>query len=146
MIVDSSALLAVLNREPDCERLETAIQTATSCQMSVANILETSIVVESRGGAEAGRELDAFLEHAAIEPIPVTVTQLEAARRAWRQYGKRRHPAGLNFGDCLAYALARTTGEPLLYKGDDFARTDIPAAVPPVHGLSQKGPADGPPE
>ncbi|MDE0048079.1 MAG: type II toxin-antitoxin system VapC family toxin [bacterium] len=136
MIVDSSALLAVLNREPDCERLETAIQTAASCQMSMANILETSIVVESRGGAEAGHELDAFLERAAIEPVPVTITQLEAARRAWRQYGKGRHPAGLNFGDCFAYALARTTGEPLLYKGDDFARTDIPAAISSVHRLS----------
>ena len=136
MIVDSSALLAVLNREPDCERLETAIQTAASCQMSMANILETSIVIESRGGAEAGRELDAFLERAAIEPVPVTISQLEAARRAWRQYGKGRHPAGLNFGDCFAYALARTTGEPLLYKGDDFARTDIPAAISSVHRLS----------
>ncbi len=104
--------------------------------MSVANILETSIVVESRGGAEAGRELDAFLEHAAIEPVPVTATHLEAARRAWRRFGKGRHPAGLNYGDCFAYALARTTGEPLLYQGNDFARTDIPAAIPPLHGLS----------
>ena len=136
MIVDSSALLAVLNREPDSERLETAIQAAATCRMSVANILETSIVVESRGGAEAGRELDAFLEHTAIEPVPVTVTHLEAARRAWRRFGKGQHPAGLNFGDCFAYALARTTGEPLLYKGDNFARTDIPAAAPSVHRVS----------
>lgn len=136
MIIDSSALLAVLNREPDSSRLEAAMRTAAPCRMSVANILETSIVVESRGGAEAGRELDAFLEHAAIEPVPVTATHLEAARRAWRRFGKGRHPAGLNYGDCFAYALARTTGEPLLYQGNDFARTDIPAAIPPLHGLS----------
>ena len=134
MIIDSSALLAVLNREPDSNRLEAAMRTAAPCRMSVANILETSIVVESRGGAEAGRELDAFLEHAAIEPVPVAATHLEAARRAWRRFGMGRHPAGLNYGDCFAYALARTTGEPLLYKGNDFARTDIPAAIPPRRG------------
>jgi len=131
VIIDSSALLVVLNREPDAEVFETAILTAAPCRMSVANVLETSIVVEGRGGAEAGHELDAFLEHARIEPAPVTAEHLEAARRAWRRFGKGRHPAALNFGDCFAYALAQITGEPLLYKGGDFARTDIAAAVPP---------------
>lgn len=135
MIVDSSALLAVLNRELDAERYEAAILTAPRCRMSVANLLETSIVVESRGGAEAGYELDVFLESAEIEPAPVTAEQLAAARQAWRQFGKGRHPAALNFGDCFAYALAQVSGEPLLYKGDDFARTDVTPAGSPLDGI-----------
>jgi len=131
VIVDSSAVLAVLNREPDAEVFQEAMLTAAPCRMSVANLLETSIVVEGRGGAEAGHELDAFLEYAQVVASPVTVEHLEAARMAWRRFGKGRHPAGLNFGDCFAYALARVADEPLLYKGNDFARTDIPAALPP---------------
>ena len=131
MIVDSSALLAVLNREPDAERYQAAILAAVPCRMSVASILETSIVVESRGGAEAGAELAAYVERAGIEPAPVTAEQLAEARQAWRRFGKGRHPAALNLGDCFAYALARTTGEPLLHKGDDFALTDISVAVAP---------------
>ena len=86
------------------------------------------MVVESRGGVEAGQELDALLEKAAIELVPVTAEQADAARRAWRRFGKGNHPAALNFGDCFAYALAKATGEPLLFKGEDFARTDIEAA------------------
>lgn len=125
VIVDSSALLAILNREPDADRFERAILEATPCRMSVANVLETSIVVESRGGAEAGHELDAFLEYAQVELSPVTVEHLESARQAWRRFGKGRHPAALNFGDCFAYALAQRSGEPLLFKGNDFARTDV---------------------
>ena len=128
MILDSSALLAVLNRESDAERYQTAIATARQCRMSVANVLETSIVVEGRGGAEAGHELDAFLERAGVELVPVTGEQLTAARRAWRRFGKGRHPTGLNFGDCFAYALAAVAGEPLLFKGEDFSRTDIETA------------------
>jgi ribonuclease VapC len=135
MIVDSSALLAILNRELDAERYEAAILTAPRCRMSVANLLETSIVVESRGGAEAGYELDVFLESAEIEPMPVTTEQLAAARQAWRQFGKGRHPAALNFGDCFAYALAQVSGEPLLYKGDDFTRTDVTPAGLPLDGI-----------
>ena len=96
--------------------------------MSVANVLEASIALESRGGEQAAQDLDALLERAEIELVPVTVEHLEAARRAWRRFGKGRHPAALNFGDCFAYALARTTGEPLLFKGGDFAKTDIDAA------------------
>ncbi|MXY34034.1 MAG: type II toxin-antitoxin system VapC family toxin [Boseongicola sp. SB0676_bin_33] len=134
MIIDSSALLAILNREPDAARYEEAILTAATCGMSVANVLETSIVVESRGGVQAGHELTAFLEVAEIRPAPVTAEHLEAARLAWRRFGKGRHPAALNFGDCFAYALARVTSEPLLYKGNDFALTDILAAMPPAHG------------
>lgn len=135
MIVDSSALLAVLNREPDADGYQAAILNAVPCRISVASVLEVSIVVESRGGPEAGDELEAFLETAGIEPTPVTVEQLAAARRAWRRFGKGRHPVALNFGDCFAYALAQVTGEPLLYKGGDLARTDVLKAALPRHGL-----------
>ena len=135
MIVDTSALLAVLNREPDADHFQDAMLRASPCRISVANMLEASIVVEGRGGAEAGQELDAFLEQAEIEPAPVTAEHLEAARRAWRRFGKGRHPAALNFGDCFAYALAQVTGEALLFKGDDFARTDVPAALPRSPGM-----------
>ena len=128
MIVDSSALLAVLLREPDSERYETAIATAAGCRMSAVNLLETSMVVEGRGGTAAGHELDTFLERAGIEPAPVTTEQVQVARIAWRRFGKGNHPARLNLGDCFAYALAKSAGEPLLYKGDDFSRTDIEAA------------------
>ena len=135
MIVDSSALPAVLNREPDADGYQAAILNAVPCRMSVASVLEVSIVVESRGGPEAGDELEAFLETAGIEPTPVTVEQLAAARRPWRRFGRGRHPAALNLGDCVAYALAQVTGEPLLYKGGDFARTDVLRAALPRQGL-----------
>ncbi len=128
MIIDSSAVLAVLFGEADAETYEKAIATASPCRMSVANVLEASIVVESRGGAAAGHELDVFLERAGIALIPVTIEHLEAARRAWRRFGKGNHPAALNFGDCFAYALAKVNNEPLLFKGDDFTRTDVEAA------------------
>ena len=128
MIVDSSALLAILNREADTERYEDAVLTAPNCRMSVANILETCIVAESRGGAAGAHDLDALLARAGIEAVPVTVEQMEAARQAWRRFGRGNHPAALNFGDCFAYALASVTGEPLLFKGEDFSKTDIRAA------------------
>ena len=128
VIVDSSAVLAVLYREQDAERYETAIAAAPNCRMSVANVLEVSIVVEGCGGAAAGHELDVLLESVAIELAPVTVEHIEAARSAWRRFGKGNHRAALNFGDCFAYALAKTTSEPLLFKGEDFARTDIEPA------------------
>ncbi len=127
-MVDSSAVLAVLYREPDAERYERAIAESPNCRMSVASMLEASIVLEGRGGAAAGHELDVFLESAAIELAPVTVEHAEAARRAWRRFGKGNHPAALNYGDCFAYALAKVTGEPLLFKGEDFSQTDIEAA------------------
>ena len=128
MIVDTSALLAVLFAEPDAERYATAIGGASTCRMSVAGYLEAAIVAESRGGAAAGYELDVFLERAGMELVPVTPDQARAARLAWRRFGKGNHPAGLDFGDCFSYALAEAVREPLLFKGDDFARTDIEAA------------------
>ena len=128
MIVDSSAVLAILFGEPDSGRYETALALAPTCRMSTANFLEAAIVVESRVGTSGGHQLDILLERAQIELVPVTPEQAHAARRAWRRYGKGNHPAGLNFGDCFAYGLAETTREPLLFKGSDFALTDIESA------------------
>ncbi len=125
MIVDTSAVMAILLGESGAERYDEAIAEAPRCLISVVNFLEAAIVLESRSGAAAGQELDAFLEEAAIELAPVTFDQAQAARRAWRRFGKGNHPAGLNFGDCFAYALSESTGEPLLFKGRDFALTDI---------------------
>ena len=128
MIVDTSAVLAILFGEPDAERYERAIAGASRCRMSVASFLEATIVLESRSGPASGHELDFFLARGPIELVPVTPDQAQAARRAWRRFGKGNHPAGLNFGDCFAYALAESTREPLLFKGRDFALTDIEAA------------------
>ena len=94
--------------------------------MSTVALLEAAMVVESRGrSGGAGEDLDRLLREAEIELMPVTAEQAESARRAWRRFGRGNHPAALNFGDCFAYALADTTGEPLLFKGRDFALTDI---------------------
>ena len=129
MIVDTSALLAVLFDEPDADLYERAIAEAAPCRMSVANFLEAALVIEARLGADGAHQLDLFIETASIEPVPVSLEQMRAARRAWRRFGKGNHPAGLNFGDCFAYALAEITGEALLYKGRDFALTDVDSAL-----------------
>ena len=128
MIVDTSAVLAILFHESDAERYARAITSASPRRMSVVTLLEATIVLESRSGAAAGHELDAFLEEAAVQLEPVTTDHAQAARRAWRRFGKGNHPAGLNFGDCFAYALAEATREPLLFKGHDFELTDIDVA------------------
>ncbi len=128
MIEDTSAVLAVLFAEADAEYYARSIIETSPCRISAANLLEAAIVVESRSGLAAGHELDVFLERAGIELVPVTPQQVEAARRAWRRFGKGNHPAGLNLGDCFAYALADATGEPLLFKGKNFAQTDIEPA------------------
>ena len=125
MIIDTSALLAILLDEPDARRYEDAIVAAWPRRMSAIALLEAAMVVESRSGAKAGHELDALLEKAEVELVPVTSEHVNAARRAWRRFGKGNHRAGLNLGDCFAYALAKTTGEPLLFKGQDFTHTDI---------------------
>ncbi len=128
MIVDSSAILAILFEEPDAERFEDAIADAWPRRMSAVALLEAAMVVEGRGGAGAGDALDALLKRAKIKLEPVTQEHVDVARQAWRRFGKGNHPAALNFGDCFAYALAEVTGEPLLFKGEDFALTDIEAA------------------
>ena len=128
MIIDTSAICAILFQEPDARHYAEAIEQADECRMSAGTLLESSMVVESRGGSTIGDQLDALIEQESIEIIPVTAQQVAAARRAWRRFGKGNHPAALNLGDCLTYALAEITREPLLYKGQDFTQTDIQPA------------------
>jgi ribonuclease VapC len=125
MVVDTSALLAILQDEPERRSFNEALEAADARLISVVTLVETSILIESRYGAEGLRDLDLLLERAGIGLVPVDVEQARTARGAWSRFGKGRHPAGLNFGDCFSYALARVLGEPLLYKGDDFSRTDV---------------------
>jgi ribonuclease VapC len=127
MIVDSSALVAILRKEPEAARFTRAILRDSVRLISAANLLEAGIVIDNQAGLSAGRRLDAFVERAQIRIRPVTEEQVRIARQAYVDFGRGNHPAGLNFGDCFAYALAKTGGEPLLFKGDDFARTDIRA-------------------
>ena len=125
MVIDSSAIVAILLVEADRERFTNLILEAETRVISAANVLESGIVLESRRGEAAGHEFDLFLNQAGVDIVPVDAEQIEIARMAWRRYGKGRHPAALNFGDCFAYALAKVLDEPLLSKGTDFARTDI---------------------
>lgn len=128
MIIDTSAIMAILFGESEAMHYEQAIATTWPRRMSAVALLEATMVVEGRGGTAAGRQLDVFLDKAEIELVPVTPEHVEVARRAWRRFGKGNHRAALNFGDCFAYALAETTGEPLLFKGEDFTRTDVARA------------------
>jgi ribonuclease VapC len=125
MVIDTSSLVAVLLGEPEAPRLAQAIEAASPRLLSAASLLEASIVIESRKGEAAGRELDLLLYRAAIEVVAVDHDQAEVARVAWRRFGKGRHPAALNYGDCFAYALAKCRSLPLLYCGNDFASTDV---------------------
>ena len=125
MVVDTSAVLALLFNEPEADGIEAAIDADPVRLMSTASCLESAIVVEARLGAAGGREFDLFLHAVHIDLVAVTPDQVELARDAWRRFGRGRHEAGLNFGDCFSYALAVASGEPLLFKGDDFARTDV---------------------
>lgn len=125
MVIDTSAILAILFNEPDAEYFETALISDPSRLMSAASVLEASIVIASRLGEAGGQEFDQLLQVAQVTIVPVTAQQIEVARQAYRTYGKGRHPAGLNYGDCFAYALAKTTDKPLLFKGSDFSQTDI---------------------
>jgi ribonuclease VapC len=127
MVIDSSALVAILFGESEADRFVDAIVEAEPRLMSAANLLEAAIVVDNQQGPAAGRQLDRFVEQAQIEIVPVTERHARIARQAYLDYGRGNHPAKLNFGDCFAYALAKTTGEPLLFKGDDFEQTDIRA-------------------
>jgi ribonuclease VapC len=129
MVIDTSALLAILQNEPERSAYNRAIELADTRTLSTASFVELSMVIESRYGPEGTRDLDLFLSRANIELIPVSSDQAYVARQAFRQYGKGRHPAGLNFGDCFSYALAKSLGEPLLFKGNDFSQTDLTHAV-----------------
>ena len=129
MIVDSSALLAILFNESDAETYARALTNADVCRISAANFVEVAIVVEAQTKASGSRQFDAFFRRAGIVIEPVTEEQAHVARQAYTDFGKGRHRAGLNFGDCFAYALAKTTGETLLFKGEDFTKTDISSAI-----------------
>ena len=130
MIVDASALIAILRGEPDAANYAEAIEAASERRISAANFLETAIVIDGSRDPVASRRFDDLLREAQIDIEPVTEAQARIAREAYRDFGRgSAHPARLNFGDCFAYALARATGEPLLFKGDDLGHTDIAPAL-----------------
>jgi len=129
VIVDTSALIAILYGEPEQTRFAQLIHNAESCRISVVSFVELSMVVESQLGPNAGRQIDALFRRAGIVIEPVTVEHGHLARQAFLDYGKGRHKAGLNFGDCFSYALAKAANEPLLFKGRDFGLTDIDPAA-----------------
>jgi ribonuclease VapC len=128
MVVDSSALLAIMFLEPEAQRFTRLIQASRAPLLSAANFLEASILIESRRGIAKRGLLDAFVAESGIRLEPVTRAQALIAREAYRRFGEGDHPAGLNFGDCFAYALAKERNLPLLFKGADFARTDLDPA------------------
>lgn len=129
MIVDSSVLIAILENEPEAPRLIEALINDPVRLISAVSVVETSIVILNCRGETGVVELDKLLEEAEIEVIAVTLEQAALARQAYFRYGKGRHPAKLNFGDCFSYAAALACGEPLLFKGDDFNKTDIPCCI-----------------
>jgi ribonuclease VapC len=125
MVIDTSAIVAIALNEPDASEIEMRIADDPVRLISAATVLEAAMVLETRLGEAAGREFDLWLLRIGAEIVAVDAEQTDAARRAWRRYGKGHHPAALNYGDCFCYALAVTRGEPLLFKGEDFARTDV---------------------
>ncbi|MGF1481952.1 MAG: type II toxin-antitoxin system VapC family toxin [Cyanophyceae cyanobacterium] len=129
MVIDSSAIIAILNLEPEAEAFTAVIQDDPICLLSTGNALELAILVKARKEEAGLRELDFFIYKAGIEIVSFNKQQLNLARHAFAEYGKGRHPANLNFGDCFAYALSKTSGQPLLFKGGDFVKTDLIAAL-----------------
>jgi ribonuclease VapC len=128
MILDTSAVVAVLYREPEAAAFVQRIHDADVCRISVVSHLELSMVVEQQRGPDGMRQVTAFFRRAGVVIEPVSLDQGELARQAFLDFGKGRHKTSLNFGDCFSYALAKAMGEPLLFKGKDFSRTDIKAA------------------
>jgi ribonuclease VapC len=129
VVIDTSAFLAILLNEPDAPDFAAAIERASLRRCSAVTLLEASIVIETRYGSSGLARLDLLLAEALIEVVAFTLRDARSARRAYRRYGKGIHSAGLNFGDCVAYALASDAEEPLLFKGDDFAKTDVLRAI-----------------
>ena len=129
MVIDTSALVSLLCAEAEAGAFAAALEADPVRLISAATVLESALVLEARFGAEGGRELDLLISTAGLSVEPITADHVSLAREAWRRFGKGRHPAGLNFGDCFSYALAKATGEPLLFKGADFAQTDITAVA-----------------
>jgi len=128
MIIDTSALIALLEQESEAERIAHALAATSERMLSAANLVETGIVIQVRRGDDGARDLDLLLAKLRIETVAVTANHAAIARKAFRRYGRGRRAANLNFGDCFAYALAKDKSAPLLFKGDDFARTDLLAA------------------
>ena len=128
MVVDTSALVAVLQAEPEADALTETLLAAVSPRVSSATLVEAGIVMEGRYGDVGSRDLDVLLAHVRVEIVPVTAPHAGLAREAFRRFGKGRHPAALNYGDCFSYALAVALGEPLLFVGDDFGQTDVDVA------------------
>ncbi|MGE5270219.1 MAG: type II toxin-antitoxin system VapC family toxin [Thiohalocapsa sp.] len=130
IVVDTSAVIAILREEPEAEIFAEVIGQAEACYLSAVGFLEASMVMIGRGRAELGNDLEDLLTEMGIELVPFDEQQARASREAFVRFGRGRHAAQLNFGDCISYALARTRALPLLYKGNDFARTDIISALP----------------
>jgi ribonuclease VapC len=129
VILDTSSVVAILAQEADAGRYINAISHASICRISAANFVELSIVLEAQHGPGVARQCEALFRRVGIVIEPVTLDQAHLARQAYLDFGRGRHAAGLNFGDCFAYALAKATAEPLLFKGHDFSKTDVEAAV-----------------
>jgi ribonuclease VapC len=125
MIIDTSALVAVLDQELEAERIVRTLASAPERILSAANLVEVGIVMQARRGDDGARDLDLLLAKLRVDIAVVTANQADIARKAFRRYGRGRHAANLNFGDCFAYALAKDTSAPLLFKGDDFGQTDV---------------------
>ncbi len=129
MVIDTSAILAILFDEPKAEAFSIAVQQESVRLVSAATVLESALVLQKRSGDKAPQVLDRVIRELPVEIRGVDLEQLKWARYALETYGRGRHPARLNFGDCFSYALAKATGEPLLFKGDDFSRTDLTAVI-----------------
>lgn len=129
MVIDSSAVVAILQQEPETAHLLARLEADSIRLMSAASYLEAAIIIEHRLGYEGIRDLKLFLNEAGVKIEPVTFEQAELAREAYGRYGRGNHPAALDYGDCFAYALSKAAGEPLLFKGDDFSRTDVKPAA-----------------
>ncbi len=133
MIIDASAIIAILRDEPDAASYARAIADATSRHLSAVNFVEAAVVIDVSRDPIASRRFDDFIKAANIAVEPVTERQAQTARAAYRDFGKGSgHPAKLNFGDCFAYALTRELGQTLLFKGEDFSHTDVASALPIV--------------
>ena len=136
MVVETSAVLAILLEEPEAAEFAQLIEDAPTPLISAASVFEAGIVLLSRYGLEAWGDLQDFIEQGGLQVEPVTAEQAALAFEAYQRFGKGRHRAGLNFGDCFAYALCQATGQPLLFKGQDFSQTDI-ATVPRIRGAHE---------
>jgi len=128
VIIDTSALVAILDQEPEAKRIVRTLASAPERTLSAANLVEAGIVMQARRGDDGARDLDLLLAKLRVDIAAVTASQADIARKAFRRYGRGRHPANLNFGDCFAYALAKDKSAPLLFKGNDFGQTDVMVA------------------